>query len=355
MTFTFSSEQDENLKRWSQYLETDESRNWQSDVSRAVIEYNRILQDAGFPTGADLTANQMDALFRNMKRLSHNRALNSLLYTDNTLQVFNQALRTLLFGAEPLPKRVDQFLDLSGMGEVTMSQFLCLHRPTDYPFYSSQTYDMLGIDATQEQQALHDALADNGLSDPNQLNHQRTAAYLQHMVVFRAVKQKLGLANYYFVNEFLWNAFDQSGSEEPHYENLTSVSIERDLRDYLAKNPFVIGKGLEAVSHEGVVTEYPTDVGRIDILCKDSRGRFVVIETKKERDSDKVIGQTARYMGWVSKNMRGPCRAVIVVGKRDERLEYAVLPFQDKVQLKYYQVRFDISDNPTEQQSLEDN
>jgi hypothetical protein len=118
--FAFSSEQDENLKRWSQYLDTDDAKSWQSDVSLAVIEYNRILEDAAFPNGTDLTSDQLDALFRHMKPLSHNRALNNLLYTDNTLPSFNESLRSLLFGSEPLPKRVDEFLDLSGMGEVSL-------------------------------------------------------------------------------------------------------------------------------------------------------------------------------------------------------------------------------------------
>ncbi len=144
------------------------------------------------------------------------------------------------------------------------------------------------------------------------------------------------------INEFLWNAFDLAEEEEAPREGLKSVSTEVDLRDYLAMNPSALEKGLELVGKE-----YDTkEVGRIDVLFKDRKGTYVVVETKKERESDNVIGQTARYMGWVSKKLQRPCRGIIIVGKHDERSDYAILPFQSKIQLKYYKVRFDITASP---------
>ncbi len=341
MTFSFTQEQVERLKRWRQYLETEGAKNWMNDVDQAVTEYNRVLGEAGFQSGSDLTGERLDLLFNHMKRLSHNRALSKLLYQENPLPLFNRKLRTLLSGTQPLAQRVDQFLDLTGVGEVVMSQFLCMHKPGEYPFFSWQTYNVLELDSTQEQQALDDALAEQSISSSNHLSHQTTAAYLQHAMVFREIKRLFNLDTYYMINEFLWNAFDLAEEEAPG-EGLTSVSIEGDLRDYLAMNPSALEKGLELVGKE-----YDTkEVGRIDVLFKDRKGAYVVVETKKERESDKVIGQTARYMGWVSKKLQRPCRAIIIVGKHDERLDYAVIPFQNKIQLKYYKVRFDITTGP---------
>jgi hypothetical protein len=50
--------------------------------------------------------------------------------------------------------------------------------------------------------------------------------------------------------------------------------------------------------------QYATDIGPIDILAleRDS-GSFVVIELKKGRPSDQVVGQILRYMGWVKRKL----------------------------------------------------
>jgi hypothetical protein len=42
------------------------------------------------------------------------------------------------------------------------------------------------------------------------------------------------------------------------------------------------------------------DLGFVDILARDSRtGDFVVIELKRDRSDDEVVGQLSRYMGWI--------------------------------------------------------
>ena len=48
--------------------------------------------------------------------------------------------------------------------------------------------------------------------------------------------------------------------------------------------------------------EYDTkSAGRIDLLCIDRNRDFVVIETKKGKESDKVVGPIQRYMGWITR------------------------------------------------------
>ena len=50
--------------------------------------------------------------------------------------------------------------------------------------------------------------------------------------------------------------------------------------------------------------QFDTDIGPIDILAVEPKSNsFVVIELKKGRPSDQVIGQILRYMGWVKKNL----------------------------------------------------
>jgi hypothetical protein len=88
---------------------------------------------------------------------------------------------------------------------------------------------------------------------------------------------------------------------------------------------------------------HATDIGSIDLLCEDRNGKLVVVETKKGRESDKVVGQILRYMGWVSKQMEKKVRGVIVVSEPDERLEYALHGTRD-IALKFYKVRFELAD-----------
>ena len=69
-------------------------------------------------------------------------------------------------------------------------------------------------------------------------------------------------------------------------------------------------------------------VGRIDILCKDKKGNLVVVELKRFGvKHDSILDQILRYMGYVKEHLaKGSqkVRGIIVVGKVDEKLRYAV-------------------------------
>jgi RecB family endonuclease NucS len=100
---------------------------------------------------------------------------------------------------------------------------------------------------------------------------------------------------------------------------------------------------VDANGREGI--EYPTDVGPIDILAQDERGGFLVFELKLARGPDRALGQLARYMGWVKRNLAGiqAVEGVIVARTIDEKLRYAasVIP---AVTLLEYEVEFRVKD-----------
>lgn len=68
-------------------------------------------------------------------------------------------------------------------------------------------------------------------------------------------------------------------------------------------------------------------IGRIDFLCLDpDSDALVVVELKRGKSSDAVVGQTLRYIGWVARELARPGQPVeglIVVGEPDQRLLYA--------------------------------
>jgi hypothetical protein len=70
-----------------------------------------------------------------------------------------------------------------------------------------------------------------------------------------------------------------------------------------------------------------TPIGRLDLLCVDSStNALVVVELKRGRSPDQVIGQVARYMGWVRAHLAADSQAVagiVVAHQCDDRLRYA--------------------------------
>lgn len=337
--FSFTQEQLENLRKWAKYLDMDEVRGWLQSEEEAVKKFNKILNDAKFSEGNDLTGDQLDGLFECMKEISSNRALGRNLY-EKGLSDFNARLRTLLFGREPLADRINQFFELRGVAKMTMSHFLCAFEPSEYPLVTSPTFDVLDLDSTQLRMASKQALAENSISSPENYSYELTTDYLRDVIVYREIKNILNLESYFHVNNLLWKAY--ASRAEGEIEPIPSVSLEADLRRHLAKNVWQIENGLTLIGEKYRLG----DTGwEIDILCKDRRDYHVVVETKKGREGDKVVGQTLRYMGWLKKKENKKVRGIIIVSEPDEKLEYAVA-VTGNIQVKYYKVKFDISDTP---------
>jgi tetratricopeptide (TPR) repeat protein len=87
--------------------------------------------------------------------------------------------------------------------------------------------------------------------------------------------------------------------------------------------------------------QFPTEVGRIDILCKNKKtDSLVVFEIKKDKSADIVIGQISRYMGFVKKKIAKPDQSVegiIITYEKDRKLEYAV-SIHDNIRVFTYAV-----------------
>lgn len=137
---------------------------------------------------------------------------------------------------------------------------------------------------------------------------------------------------------------------------LPVFSLEYQLRDFLAGNlstVLVNGKKLrvfvDEAGRDGV--EFPTDVGFIDILAIDDKGAFYVFELKRGRSPDYVIGQLARYMGWVKQTIgrNADVFGVIVSKQISSNLRYAVSVVPN-VHLFEYEISFQL--NPAHDLSL---
>jgi restriction system protein len=126
-------------------------------------------------------------------------------------------------------------------------------------------------------------------------------------------------------------------------------AYEEELQNFIVGNWRHIFPNLDFYEEDGAVGGVPfetTDVGAIDILAVDrTTNDFVVIELKRNRSSDVVVGQMLRYMGWVKKNLcngRG-IRGLIICREHDRKLTYAASMLHN-VELKYYKVTFELVD-----------
>jgi RecB family endonuclease NucS len=83
--------------------------------------------------------------------------------------------------------------------------------------------------------------------------------------------------------------------------------VEAHLQELLAANCEAIAPGLRLVRRE-----YPTDIGPVDLLCRDAEGRTVAIEIKRRGEIDGVE-QLARYLEFLGRDpMLRPVRGVFV-------------------------------------------
>jgi len=129
-----------------------------------------------------------------------------------------------------------------------------------------------------------------------------------------------------------------------------SFRLERHLLDLLRDNweRTELGREWEIYREPGdeeAGFEYPTSVGRIDILARHrSRPEWLVVEVKRDQSTDRVIGQILRYMGWVKHNLASPeeeVRGLIISSDVDKNLQYALAALPPgHVRVMRYRVQF---------------
>ena len=121
-----------------------------------------------------------------------------------------------------------------------------------------------------------------------------------------------------------------------HETGMTEGISEENLERLIVENLNQVESGLRLIKRQ-----YTVPVGRIDLLCEDRKGRLVVIEIKRhDAKTEELIGQIARYMGYVDKHLakRGQnVRGIVVVGRPDQRLAYAAQAIPN-LEIKKFQV-----------------
>lgn len=115
-------------------------------------------------------------------------------------------------------------------------------------------------------------------------------------------------------------------------EDPTAFALEKHLEDFLVANwaQTELGRDYDIYTEDGEIIgqQYPSDTGPMDILAiSKDKSQLLVVELKKGRASDAVVGQVLRYMGYVMAELAEPqqtVRGVIIALEDDTRLRRAL-------------------------------
>jgi RecB family endonuclease NucS len=91
---------------------------------------------------------------------------------------------------------------------------------------------------------------------------------------------------------------------------LEKDGVERDLQVELAAQPGALGEGLRLVRRE-----WPTDLGPVDLMCRDAGDGWVAVEIKRIATID-AVEQLSRYLARIRLDpARATCRGVLAAEK----------------------------------------
>ena len=82
--------------------------------------------------------------------------------------------------------------------------------------------------------------------------------------------------------------------------------MERELQELLAGAPQWCGEGLRLVRRE-----WPTDIGPVDLMCRDEQDEWIAVEIKRIANID-AVEQLTRYLERIRQDpAMGSCRGIL--------------------------------------------
>ncbi|MGO9901144.1 MAG: endonuclease NucS [Solirubrobacteraceae bacterium] len=88
---------------------------------------------------------------------------------------------------------------------------------------------------------------------------------------------------------------------------LEKEGVERELQELLAQAPHWCGEGFRLIRRE-----WPTDIGPVDLMCRDARDDWVAVEVKRVAGID-AVEQLTRYLQRIREDpATAGCRGVLV-------------------------------------------
>jgi len=319
--------QDEVLARYSPAFQPDRIKNLEEDVLRSFLRFENNHHWSG--------------LHRQVNRVC----------ADMTAT--RAALAELVNEARPIADRMQPVTDIKGMGKGIITAILHVAYPDKYGVWNNTSHD--GLDAL-------------GLlpHPPRGASFSERYAAVNEVLVALADELDVDL---WTLDTIWWYLGDDDDDEDvdqptvplpetlnaPPNIKITRFALERHLHDYMFDNWDMLDLALEwdIYTRDGEPEagyEFRTPIGRIDLLAKHKHEpRWLVIELKREKSSDAVVGQVLRYMGWVQKHLSDcgeKVEGLVVATEGDPQLHYA-LTVVPEVTFQSYEVEFRLKNGPS--------
>ncbi len=118
--------------------------------------------------------------------------------------------------------------------------------------------------------------------------------------------------------------------DDPEIEDPVAFAMEKHLEAFLVANwnQTILSKDFSIYEEDGepVGQQYATDAGPIDVLAisKDKK-RLLVVELKRGRASDVVVGQVLRYMGFIKEQ----------IAEDDQTVEGVIIALEDDPKMRW--------------------
>ena len=129
----------------------------------------------------------------------------------------------------------------------------------------------------------------NWMNAPNRLVEEPNLDATEH--IWRVTNNK-GEQLVIAMHEILSETSAEMGADP----GLQKDGVEAHLQELLAANPDTVELGTVLVRRE-----YPTDIGPVDLLCRDAAGQAIAIEIKRRGEIDGVE-QLTRYLEFLNRD-----------------------------------------------------
>ena len=92
-------------------------------------------------------------------------------------------------------------------------------------------------------------------------------------------------------------AWDVSGSEPLALnEDEDKVLLEQELETWITRSSAILGDDLLVIDRQRSIE----GVGRLDLLCLDADGQFVIVELKRDLAPRVAVAQALDYAAWIN-------------------------------------------------------
>jgi len=337
------------IKEWKQLVVKNPKR---LEEEKQVIErYGNLFH----PSNLDkLTKEDFKSflLIRNNRHWDGIHRQSNMLTTD--MNKLRAALKILLNENKPIKDRLDILFPkkgenyIKGLGRAIITPILLMVYPNKYGVFNSKSEEGLkNIDMLPDMS--RKSFAERYLTVNEELlqiagDYSLTLWQLDEIIGWIAtghspISPKDGEKEYLPIDS----------EDEESYEAYADFGLESHLEEFLVENwsNINLSKKYNILTEDGDIVgqQYVTPVGRIDLLCKSKDNKeWLILELKKGRSSDAVVGQILRYIGWIKENLAKPeqkVRGIIVLGEIDDKLRYSVKT-TDNIEILTYSVSFQL-------------